>query len=264
MTSITTENQEPVKLFVRKEGNGSPLVFIHGWAASHKFWKHQIKFFSQKYQVIAFDLRGHADSEKPKQGYHVSDHVQDLNLILQTNNVSSPVLVGHSLGGMIALQYYLDQPFFPKALILVGTSPKPVASMKRSIQFSFLRFLIRLSRKRAASFTEKALFGPNVDSELIDWVNAESLRTPTNVILEILQDVKRFDVTHRLSEIQVPVLILIGEFESAVDPRVITQLEETIPRANVQVITDAGHNCMLEQPALFNSILGSFLLAELD
>ncbi|MFX1577217.1 MAG: alpha/beta fold hydrolase [Promethearchaeota archaeon] len=259
MTSPKSKKQEPVELYYVKKGQGLPLIFIHGWAASHRFWRHQIPFFAQKYQVIAYDLRGHADSSKPQKSYRVDDHVQDLVTLLADHQISNPVLVGHSLGGMIALQYTLEKPSKPRALVLVGTSPKPVASRKRSIQFSFLRLLIRLSRKRAARFTEKELFAPDVNPDLVRWVNTESLRTPTYVILQILQDVKRFDVTARLPEIQIPTLILAGEYDTAVESRTMEQMENLLPKTQIQVISGAGHNCMLEQYSTFNMVLDSFL-----
>jgi pimeloyl-ACP methyl ester carboxylesterase len=256
---ITTEQLGQVNLHVVKEGQGRPLVFIHGWAASSQFWKHQISFFSQTNQVIAYDLRGHGDSDKPEKGYRVSDHVQDLKALVAKYQISDPVLVGHSLGGMIALQYTLDHSTKPHALVLVGTSPRPVGSRKRSIQFSFLRFMIWLSRKRASKFTEKELFAPNVDPELVEWVNGESMRTPTNVILQILQDVKHFDVISRLSEITVPTLIINGEFDRAVEPTIGAQMQQLLPQARIQVVSGAGHNCMLEEYSQFNLILQKFL-----
>jgi pimeloyl-ACP methyl ester carboxylesterase len=204
-------------------------------------------------------LRGHGDSEKPESGYRVRDHVNDLKTLLTRHQISRPVFVGHSLGGMIALDYFLEQPSTPRALVLVGTSPHPVDSLKRSIQFSFLRFMIRLSRNRASKFTEKELFSPDVDPLLVEWVNGESLRTPTHVILQILQDVKKFNVMSRLSEIKIPLLVINGEFDSVTDPKIAAQMQTSLPQAQVQMVEGAGHNCMLEEPAKFNSILYSFL-----
>ncbi len=259
MIEITLDQTEPVRLYVVEQGQGQPLVFIHGWAASHRFWKHQISYFTSRNYVFAYDLRGHGDSAKPERGYHVEAHVDDLKTLLTKYQISSPVLVGHSLGGMIALQYALEQPTSPRALVLVGTSPRPIDSRKRSIQFSFLRFMIRLSRNRASKFTEKELFGPDVDPELVEWVNDESLRTPTHVILEILQDVKKFNVTSRLSDIKIPTLLISGEFDSATTPNSATQMQQLLPQAQIQLVKGAGHNCMLEEPSNFNTILHSFL-----
>jgi pimeloyl-ACP methyl ester carboxylesterase len=252
-------NAANVQLYECKEGQGPPLIFIHGWAATHRFWKYQIPFFAQKFQVIAYDLRGHGDSEKPVSGYSIRDHLVDLESILVNAKISNPVLIGHSLGGMIALQSTLDDLVDPRGLVLVGTSPHPVGTRKRNLEFSLLRFLIRLSRKRASKFTEKALFAPDVNQELVEWVNAESERTPTKAILEILQHVKAFNVIPRLSEIHVPTLIITGEYESAIDSQRLDQMVEMIPQAKSDVISGAGHNCMLEKPAEFNSIVASFL-----
>jgi pimeloyl-ACP methyl ester carboxylesterase len=160
---------------------------------------------------------------------------------------------------MIALQYTLEQSTSPRALVLVGTSPQPVDSMKRNIQFSFLRFMIRISRKRASKFTENELFGPDVDPDLVEWVNADSLRTPTHVILQILQDVKKFNVRPYLSEIKTPTLIISGEFDSATTPDSTAQMQKLLPQAQIEVVNGAGHNCMLEAPSTFNSIINSFL-----
>ncbi|MFX1565104.1 MAG: alpha/beta fold hydrolase [Promethearchaeota archaeon] len=252
-------NEAIVQLYEHTEGQGPPLVFIHGWAASHRFWKYQIPLFAQSNLVIAYDLRGHGDSEKPAHGYSIRDHIQDLESILATQQISNPVLIGHSLGGMIALQATLDELVNPRGLVLVGTSPHPVATFKRNLEFSLLQFLIRISRKRAAKFTEKALFAPDVNQELVEWVNAESMRTPTYVILEILQHVKDFNVVSRLSEIQVPALIITGEYESAVDQQLLDRMVELIPQVRYEVISGAGHNCMLENHTIFNSIVESFL-----
>lgn len=256
---MTESDLATVQLYEQKEGQGPSLVFIHGWAASHRFWKYQVPFFAQSNQVIAYDLRGHGDSEKPTSGYSIRNHLEDLELILAKHQISEPVLIGHSLGGMIALQYALDGLRDPRGLVLVGSSPHPVATRKRSLEFSLLRFLIRISRKRASKFTEKALFAPDVNQELVEWVNAESERTPTSVILEILQNVKAFNVVSRLSEIQMPTLIITGEFESAVNSQLLDRMVELIPNAKYEVISDAGHNCMLEKPSAFNSVVNAFL-----
>ena len=127
------------------EGHGQPIIFIHGWAASQRFWKHQVDYFSQRYQVITYDLRGHGDSDKPKQGYYVEDHVFDLAQIIQGLKLQVPILVGHSLGGLIALQFALDYPEGLKALVVVGTSPNPVPTKRQSLMLTLFSWLIRLS-----------------------------------------------------------------------------------------------------------------------
>lgn len=249
----------PISLYTSKSGHGQPLVFIHGWAASHRFWKNQIQQFQTAYQVLAYDLRGHGDSDKPPKGYEISNHITDLETLLAQEKITNPILIGHSLGGMIALQYALESPNTPRALVLVGTNPYPVPTLKRSIQFSFLSWIISLSRSRAAKFTRSQIFGPEVDPKLVDWVNQDSLRTPTHVIRQTLKAVKGFNVIDALPEIRCPVCIINGEFETAVDSETVTLMLQLMPQSEFVSIPGSGHNVMLEQAIAFNSALASFL-----
>ena len=138
MIVITKINGGDIQLHVLQEGQGLSVVFIHGWAASHRFWKYQIPHFKLKYQVTAYDLRGHGESDKPSTGYTVNDHVNDLELLLEDLRIENAVLIGHSLGGMIALEYALKAPHNLRGLVLVGASARPAPSRKRSFQFTFL------------------------------------------------------------------------------------------------------------------------------
>jgi len=249
----------PIHLYTSTSGQGQPLVFIHGWAASHRFWKYQIKKFQTSYRVLAYDLRGHGDSDKPATGYQISNHVTDLEILLSYEKITEPILIGHSLGGMIALQYALESQNQAAALVLVGTNPHPVPTIKRSLQFSLLSWIISLSRSRAAKFTRTQIFAPDVDPELVDWVNQDSLRTPTHVIRQTLTVVKAFNVTDNLPEIVCPVCIINGEYETAVDPKAVTQMLQLMPQAEFKSIPGSGHNVMLEKADAFNDALASFL-----
>ena len=240
-------------------GEGPALIFIHGWAASQKFWQHQARYFAARFHTVTYDLRGHADSEKPVKGYTIPDHVHDLARLIGQLRLSAPILVGHSFGGMIALQYALDHPRGVKALILVGTSPYPFPSRWQRVQMTLLGWVIRLSRARAARMTKGQLFAPGADAKLIEWVDTESLRTPTRVVLACMKAVKRFNVRDRISEIAVPALLVRGEYDKVASPALFKHMVSVMPHATRVVVKDAGHNCMLEQPSRFNATLDAFL-----
>jgi pimeloyl-ACP methyl ester carboxylesterase len=245
-------------LQVCARGEGPALIFIHGWAASQKFWQYQARYFAARFRTVTYDLRGHADSEKPVKGYMIPDHVHDLTHLIGQLHLSAPILVGHSFGGMIALQYALDHPRGVKALVLVGTSPHPFPSRWQRIQMTLLGWVIRLSRARAAEMTKGQLFAPNADTKLIEWVNTESLRTPTRVVLACFKAVKQFNVSDQISEIAVPSLLVRGEYDQTVAPALLKHMTSVMPHATRVVISGAGHNCMLEQPSRFNAALDAF------
>lgn len=257
--TLVKDQSEGVILDIQVMGQGPALIFIHGWAASQRFWRFQLPFFTQKYRVLTYDLRGHGNSDKPKKGYAINDHVNDLKLVMARHNIQQPILIGHSLGGMIALQYTLENPTIPRAIVLVGASPYPVSSWKVGFQFRVFGLMLRLSRSRASQYTKERLFAPDPDPELVEWVNTDSLRTPTHVVLASIKAVRGFDVVDRLQEVSVPTALIRGEFDSALEMSVLEDMVKVMPRAQRTVITGAGHNCMLEQPESFNSAVASFL-----
>lgn len=257
MTS--TAKPPDATLQVSLRGQGPALVFIHGWAASQKFWQYQVAHFAARVQTVTYDLRGHADSEKPLKGYTVPDQTHDLAHLIAQLHLSAPILVGHSLGGMIALQYALDHPRGVKALVLVGTSPHPFPSRWQRFQMTLLGWVIRLSRDRAAKLTKGQLFAPGVDAKLVDWVNTESLRTPTRVVLACMKAAKRFNVMDRIGGIAVPTFLMRGEHDSVASPTLLKRMVSVMPHAARINLEGAGHNCMLEQPSRFNVALDTFL-----
>jgi len=240
-------------------GQGPALVFIHGWAASQKFWQYQVRYFAARYRTVTYDLRGHGESEKPLEGYTVPDHASDLARLIAQLHLSTPILVGHSFGGMIALQYALSHPSDIKALVLVGASPHPVTSRWQRFQITVLGWIIRLSRKQAAKITKGQLFAPETDDRVIDWVNSDSLRTPKRVVLACLEATKRFNVIDRIREIAVPTLLVRGQYDRATSPALIAHMVRVMPHAARVNVKGAGHNCMLEQPDRFNAALNAFL-----
>lgn len=254
-----TANTPDATLQVSTRGEGPALIFIHGWAASQKFWQYQARYFAARFRTVTYDLRGHADSEKPVKGYAIPDHTHDLARLIGQLRLPAPILVGHSFGGMVALQYALDHPRGVKALVLVATSPHPVPSRWQRVQMTLLGWVIRLSRARAAKMTKGQLFGPGADAKLVEWVNTESLRTPTRVVLACLKAVKRFNVSDRISEIGVPTLLVRGEYDKVASPALLKHMASVMPHATRVVVNGAGHNCMLEQPSRFNAIIDTFL-----
>src|SRR5262245_29764657 len=87
-----------------------PLVLLHGWAASHKFWRYCLTAFSPRWRVIAPDLVGFGLSEKPDRDYSVEGYAQWLGRFLDALKLDRVTLLGHSMGGTIALLYSMEHP----------------------------------------------------------------------------------------------------------------------------------------------------------
>ena len=87
-------------------GSGHPFVFIHGWAATRRFWHFQIERLSEQYRTVALDLRGHGDSQKQRDlEFSVERMAEDVRELIEHLQLDGFILVGHSLGGLLAKTY---------------------------------------------------------------------------------------------------------------------------------------------------------------
>ncbi|HUY01412.1 MAG TPA: alpha/beta hydrolase, partial [Candidatus Deferrimicrobium sp.] len=116
-----------IKLFYEDFGEGTPILFVHGWTSSSWIWFNQVEYFKKNYRVVTLDLKGHGNSEKPKAEYLMTEFAAELDefasKILQEEKF---ILVGLSMGGMIVLTYASTLRFSSrlKALVPCGTSYK--------------------------------------------------------------------------------------------------------------------------------------------
>ena len=96
------------KIFYDTYGQGTPIVFLHPWTTNGYIWYYQVFPFALTNQVIVIDHRGHGRSDKPQSGYSISEHARDVAAVMDAAKVDRAVLVGNSIGGMIAMQFALE------------------------------------------------------------------------------------------------------------------------------------------------------------
>ncbi|MCG3108022.1 2-succinyl-6-hydroxy-2,4-cyclohexadiene-1-carboxylate synthase [Metallosphaera sp. J1] len=120
-----------VDLYYRSDGRGKPLVLVHHLAGSTLSWEFMIHDLASRFWVITYDLRGHGKSSVPPSRYTISDHAQDLKALLEYLGVKDPILVGHSIGSLITMEYALKNSV--SRLVLVGAlykAPDPIPYMR--------------------------------------------------------------------------------------------------------------------------------------
>jgi pimeloyl-ACP methyl ester carboxylesterase len=114
-----------LSLFYERQGSEDPpLVFVHGWCCDHSFFKPQFEHFQQSHSVTTFDLRGCGRSDQPEGGYDIPTLAGDLAWLCGEIGISGPVIVGHSLGAMIAIELAARYPSVPSAV--VADDPGPI------------------------------------------------------------------------------------------------------------------------------------------
>jgi pimeloyl-ACP methyl ester carboxylesterase len=249
-----------VNIHYEISGKGPALVLLHGWTENHKFWKLQIPEFSKNYKVIAIDLRGHGESDKPKTGYSIQTFADDLYHMLSELEIDKVVIAGHSMGGMTALVFCLTYPEKVKALILVNTTSAGIHDTA-PISLSETLEMIRMSgfENVVEQFFAPTFFAPRTSEDLINWAKSEVLKTPQYAVEGALKAIMEHNVTEKLSKITVPTLIIHSTHDLAIGVQMAKILHEKIPISNLQIIDGAGHHTMLEKPDEFKHAVSDFL-----
>ncbi len=113
-----------------------PLVFIHGWMGDHRALLPQISYFARRRHVVAINLRGHGDSDAPQQDYTIDGFADDVAWQCNQLGLSRPLIIGHSLGGMIALELAGRHPDLPSGVVMIDTiifPPPQAAELARQL-----------------------------------------------------------------------------------------------------------------------------------
>lgn len=256
-----------IDFYYEQQGQGKPLVFLHGYTGSCDDWKNQVNILPAGYMSIAVDHRGHGQTEAPKNedDYSIKIFSEDVYALLKHLAIDHCCLVGHSMGGFMSLQFVLDHPDMVKALILVDTSS---GDFERAPGFEELRAkLDELARTEGmeAAFEYDAANNPlrierfKKHPELRGITRQKVLNTSVDGYIYVARTFGKWpSVTARLPEIEAPTLIFLGE-EDAGFIKASQTMKDNIPSSELVMIPGVGHSPHEEAPDLFNKALLEFL-----
>ena len=256
-------NRNGVKVYYESFGSGTPIVFLHPWSTNRFIWAFQLMAFSRTHQCIAVDHRGHGQSDKPDGGYAITEMAADVNAILDDVGADKAVLVGNSIGGMVAMQTCLDYPerVIGALVLSSGTNmgadapPEMAEAMQADWRAMFSGLLdAAVSEKTKAEKPEIGVFMEGcfrVEDNFNEQVFFTSVADPGGVF--------NWNATDTLKNIKQPVLILAGEEDGATSVEQNQFLADNIPGSEIKVFKDVGHFLQLEQPMTFNAELQGFL-----
>ena len=229
------------------------LVFVHGWTCNADFWKDSMNAFPG-YRVIALDLIGHGQSDKPKADYSMEYFARSIDAVIKTAGVQKAVLVGHSMGTPVVRQYYRLYPAKTLGIVIVDGALRPFGPKEQTEKYFGPMF--GNYKEQAPKFVD-GLLGPT-RTDLKPKIRAEMLATPdyvaTSAMKGMLDDKIWIDDT-----INVPVLAVMAS--SPWPPDTETAYRKIAPNLNFVQWTGVSHFLMMEKPAEFNALVGDFLAA---
>lgn len=263
---MPTASVNNVNLYYETAGEGFPVVLCHGYTGSHYDWALQIPMLAQRYRVVAMDHRGHGLSEAPssRSDYSIPSFSQDVRALLEHLDIEKCCLVGHSMGGFIALQFIVDYPHLVNALILVDTSPG-IGEMPEYAELMGTIHKIARTDGLGAAFEYGALHNPMTLQYLEKYPDRREvakqrmLNTSLDGYVYAWEAIVQWQgVTERLGEIAVPTMIFAGEEDSfLLEPS--KMMAEVIPAAQLRIIPGVGHSPQEDAPHTLNRELIAFL-----
>jgi len=251
---------EDCNLYYESDGDGPPLLLIHGLGSSHRDWEKQLPLFTQKYQVITLDLRGHGQSAKPPGPYSMELFANDTVALIRELDVAPLHVVGISMGGMVAFEMAVRFPELLRSLTIVNSYPEMrVETFGEHLQvWRRYLFLELLGMRGTGVMLGKHLFPLPKQADLRELFVQRWAVNDKRAYRESLRAIFNWDVEQRLGEISCPVLVVASDQDYM-------PLEEKhtytakIPNAKLVVIENARHAVTAERPEKFNPVLAEFL-----
>jgi pimeloyl-ACP methyl ester carboxylesterase len=249
-----------VSIYYQVQGEGYPLFLIHGLGSSSRDWELQLPVFSQYFQVITLDLRGHGRSDKPPGPYQMALFASDTVNVIEELGFSSVYVLGLSLGGMVAFQLALDFPHLTQGLVIVNSTPELLTN-KVMDKFRLWQrlFIIRLmGMEKMGQVLAHRFFTKPEQEEIRKLFIKRWSENHKPSYLESLKAANGWSVRERLPEIQAPTLIIgaDGDYFPQEDKEAYTKL---IPGAELLIINDSKHALPAEKPDEFNQAVIKYL-----
>ena len=253
------------------EAAGKPdlpaLVFLHGIGGAARGWRNQLQFFSDRYYAIAWDMPGYGGSAALP-SVSIAALADALNDFLKATGASKPVIVGHSIGGMIAQQVLAKHPDIASAVVLAQTSPafgKAGGEWQQSFVETRLGPLDRGETMASlAPKLVKELIGDNPDPAGIALARECMAAVPPETYRAMIHSMIGFDLRGALKEISVPALLLSGSKDNNSPAAMVKKTATFISGSTFVELEGVGHLANLERPGEFNDAVADFLFRSHD
>lgn len=250
---------EGARLYFQQAGAGPALVLLHGLGASGADFESVAPELSRHFQVIVPDLRGHGASDRAGD-YGVPRFAADTWRLLDHLRVTAPVLVGHSMGGAVAMQMALDRPGAVRALVLANTLPSFLTDTlpKRLMLWTRLLLMGVLGPRRLSQIMTQRMYPHPHQAKLRAKVARRNARHDRNVYLASIRALTRWSILDRVRELAMPVLVLASEHDYFGGGEV-DRFLALLPNGRLRRFAGARHGLPLERPEEFSRAVLEFL-----
>lgn len=254
-----------VSLSYDDEGSADalPVIFIHGFPFSKNMWTSQLGFLKNTHRAIAYDVRGHGNSEAGTDDFSIDLFADDLLALLDELKIQRAIVCGLSMGGYIVLNAIQKQPHRFAGLILADTQCGADTPEGREKRMKTITFIQKHGLEIYAEESLKNLFAPasfQAHKKEVKFIHEVILSTPAEVVCRTLRALaERKETCSFLQYIKIPVCVIVGEKDKVTPPQGAQKMVDAIPDSKLVVINEAGHVTNLESSEVFNNQMLKFL-----
>ena len=259
-----------VALHYEQSGQGRPIVFLHGLLSSSYLWREVTPALTYRNTIYSLDLMGFGLSEKPPSvEYSLDTYVGQLSVFLESLEIADPILVGHGIGGRIALAYALRRGGGVRKLILMDVLPMSSASLPASIRL--LRFPGLGELLAGDWFLERILLDGVENKAVMTKALLQEYMTPyrddPGARAALLKCLREFvlpanseqNLQTQLASLEVPTLVMWGGNDEYTPLQMGRKLSDTLPQSEIAVILRSGHYIQEDRPEEVRAVLKRFI-----
>jgi sigma-B regulation protein RsbQ len=255
------KSEDGVKIAYDVRGTGKPaLVFIHCWSCNRDFWKNQLDVFAKDYRVVAIDLPGHGESGANRESWSIAGLGADVKTVADNLRLKRMILIGHSMGGPVALEAARLMPGRVLGIVAVDTLHDADFEYPKDMAEGWIA-QAEVDFEATMDTTVPSMFPPNADPETIKWVVAQAVQTDRTAAIALLRDFPNLDLKESFRSAGVPIRAIFA-----------TPWNPTARKPNIEAnrkyadfeavsIDGVGHYLQLEKPEEFNKQLRVFVEA---
>ncbi len=262
---------DKVKLYYEEVGQGTPILFVHEFAGDHRSWEPQLREFGKRYRCIVYAARGYKPSDVPTDAsaYSYQHVMRDAVAMLDHLKIEQAHLIGLSMGGYTALQVALNLPGRVRSLVLAGAGSGSERWYTKEFHRRSRELAAQFEREGSAAVAQTYGRSPSrIPFELKDRRGfAEFAKQLAEHDAQGSAHMSRgfqgarpslYDFEAEIRKLATPALIVVGdEDERCIEPGLF--LKDAVPASGLVVFPKTGHAVNLEEPDLFNQVVGDFL-----
>ncbi len=245
-----------VRLNYEESGKGTPaVILVHGWASNLRHWEPQVEALAGAHRVLRMDLRGHGGSDVPAGGYTIAQFAEDVAALARSRRVRDAVVIGHSMGGLVALELARQHPELARALVMIDSPLTTGGVTKAALRGHRLMQLLRADWPSGALQLYAGFFQDTRDTDLAARMITEAGEMPRAAGIAAFEGLLTYRVPPAAKRIKQPTLYIAAAKANARWD----QLQTLIPQIQFARVVGAGHFLQVESPDQCNPMLREFI-----